>query len=348
MNAVRVLLLLFLGVALALGNPDDDWARIVLMDSGPTAKPANVEEARAFARNHFARHKMLLDDFLSKYPEDARAFDAKIRIAAILAASGKMDGKQTRVDDAMRMLQSLENEKSAPVEKRSEAGFRRVSLLLQSLQGQEIERRRDIVAAARNFQARYPGDRRVPRLLAEVATICDSDPDLKHKLLSDARRLSKEETLNRRIDDDLKRLSLLDTKPSVRFPTVQNGTFDLAAQSGRIVILIFWSSESAPSILWIEELRRAMAKLPADKISIATFSLDRDIKSVRERCADIGIANWPTGCDGLGWQSPLARAFGINALPTVFIFDQNGTLRSINARSSYESWIRRLLLTSSR
>jgi hypothetical protein len=40
---------------------------------------------------------------------------------------------------------------------------------------------------------------------------------------------------------------------------------------------------------------------------------------------------WPMAWDGKGWESPLARDFGINALPTVWLLDSHGKLRSLNA-----------------
>jgi len=113
---------------------------------------------------------------------------------------------------------------------------------------------------------------------------------------------------------------------------------------GRIVLLVFWSSDSLPSLLWIEGFRHALANLPADKLAIATVCLDQNKTSVPDVMEGLGISSWPTACDGEGWKSPLVRDFGINALPTVFLFDQKGTLRAINARNSYESWIRKLLV----
>jgi len=207
---MRFFVPLFLAAGLALAAPDDDWNAIVAMDAGPGAKPKNLQEARALAKAHLDQQEKLVSEFLEKNPTDPRSHEARMRLASLLAASGKMDGKQSQVDEAMRLLQMLEREKSAPAAVRAESGFRRVSLLMQSLQGQETERRRDLIAAARNFQARYPGDRRGPRLLVEVATVCDNAPALKRELLDEARRLSTEPALNQRIADDLKRLELLD------------------------------------------------------------------------------------------------------------------------------------------
>jgi peroxiredoxin len=243
----------------------------------------------------------------------------------------------------MRQLQALERDKSATLSQRAEAGFRRVSLLMQSLKGQESDRRRDLVAAARNYSIRYAGDRRAPRLLVEVATICDNDPALKRELLEEARQSSKEDALNRRIQDDLRRLGLVDKPLAVSFPTIQGGTFDIARQRGRIVVLVFWSAEAVPSLIWMEDFRRALVNLPAERIEVATVNLDKNPEKVSSFMKEVSLPDWPTACDGKGWGGAMVREFGINALPTVFLFDQKGILRAVNARNSYEPWIRKLI-----
>lgn len=327
----------------AFATPDTEWAAIVAMDAGPAKKPASRDEAVLLARAHFAKHKQLIDTFLAKYPSDPRAFDARLRLAAILAAAGKMDNMQVQIDESMRMLAALEKEQGAPAEKRADAGFRRVSLYLQSMIGRENEMRDSIVDSARNFVAKYPGDRRGPRLLVEVATVCDGDPALKRKLLTDARDLSHEEALNHRIADDLVRLNLLDKPLHLKFPSVQGGTFDTATLKGNVVVLVFWSVESPHSLMWMQTFRRAVAKLPKENLRIATISLDSDEKALLQRLKEFQMEDWPTNFDGKGWDNAIARPIGINSLPTVFVVDKSGVLRALNARDNYETWIRKLL-----
>lgn len=341
---MKTLILLLLAVAPVFAGVEEDWAVIVSMDAGPTRKPANIEEARGLAKVHFARHAALVEKFLKDNPGDARAFDARLRLAAIRAAVGKMEDKQSLVDESMRLLQALERDSAATPSQRAEAGFRRVSLLMQSLRGQESDRRRDLVAAARNFSIRHAGDRRAPRVLVEVATICDNDPPLKRRLLEEALEISKEESLNRRIGDDLRRLALLDKPLDLKFPTVQGGVFDIDKQRGRIVVLVFWSAEAAPSLIWMEDFRRALVNLPADRIAVATVSLDQNPERVAPFLKEVSLPDWPSACDGKGWSGELVRRLGINALPTVFILDQKGVLRAVNARNSYEPWIRKLIV----
>lgn len=340
---MRVLLLLFVALGCAFASADDDWALIVAMDAGPEQKPKNLKDARELAGIHFARHSKLIDKFLQENPGDPRVFEARLRLAGIRAAMGKMEEKQSLLDESMRLFQALERDKSASLSQRAEAGFRRISLLMQSLKGQEAERRRDLVAAARNYSIRYPGDRRAPRLLVEVATICDNDPSVKRELLEEAAQFSKEANLNRRIADDLRRLDLLGKKLSLKFSTLQHGVFDLAKQGGRVVVLVFWSSEAAPSLLWMDDFRRGLVNLPANKIEVVTVNLDKNPESVLPFMKDAAIPDWPTACDGLGWGGPHVRELGINAVPTVFLFDQQGVLRAINARNNFEAWIRKLI-----
>ena len=338
------LFLFFALVASLLASPDDDWNVIVAMDAGPPVKPTSAAEARVLGKSHFVKHQALIEDFLKKNPNDPRAFDARLRLAAILSATGKMEKKQSLVDEAMRMLQALEKDKSFPLDKRADAGFRRVSLYMQSLDSPENESRRDIVTAARNFQSRYPNDRRTPRLLVEVATVCDNAPDLKRELLNAALASSPDESLKRRIGDDLKRLALLGKPLALRLNTIQGRSIDTSNLSGRIVFLIFWAADSAPSLLWMQNFQLALANLPVDRFSIITISLDKDPALPMERLKDMGMSQWATSCDGKSWDGAIARQCGINSLPTVLLLDQSGVVRAINVRGSYESWIRKLLM----
>lgn len=327
----------------ARAGVEEDWAAIVALDSGPVKKPSSREEAQLLARTHFAKHQALIEKFLANYPGDPRAFDARLRLAAILAARGKMDNVQKEVDEAMRMLAALEKTPGLPAEKRADAGFRRVSLFMQSMIGRESEMRGSIIDSAKNFVAKYPADRRGPRLLAEVATICDNDPALKRDLLNEAKSLSKEEALNHRIADDLVRLNLLDKPFHLKFPTVQGGTFDTSAQKGNVVALVFWSAESPHSLMWMQSFRRTVDQLPKTNLRIATVSLDTNKSELARRMKEFQMESWPTNYDGRGWDSSVARPLGINALPTVFILDKEGILRAINARDNHDLWIRKLL-----
>lgn len=321
---------------------EEDWAAIVAMDAGPPKKPTTRDEARLFARTHFQRHRLAVEKFIAEYPSDPRVFDARLRRAALLAAEGKMDENPKKVDEAFALLTELENSPGIPREKLATAGFQRISLYLQSQKDSTDRMREAVVDSAKGFVAKYPGDRRGPRLLVEVATICDDAPNLKRQLLNDALRLTSEEPLKQRITDDLKRLDLLGRPFDRRLTTTRGTTLDLASLRGHVVVIIFWSADSPHSLLWLRNFRAAWEKLPKENLRIVTISLDTDSRLLAEKLAELP-ASWATHFDGKGWESPLARSLGINALPTVWILDKKGVLQTLNAQAGYETWIRQFL-----
>lgn len=341
----RFLALLILAVPAVTplrAGADEDWAVIVEMDAGPKKQPSSREEARALARAHFQSHRRAVESFLSTHPNDPRVFDARMRRAALLAAEGKMDENQKKVDEAFALLTELEKTPDISHEQRATAGFARLSLYFQSQRGSTDRMRTAIVDAARGYTAKYPGDRRGPRLLVEAATICDDAPNLKKQLLHEALRLTAEEALRQRISDDLKRLDLLGHPLDLDLTTPAGKAFRLSALRGNVVVLVFWSADSPHSLLWLRQFHAAWEKLPRDRVRVVLVCVDSDRKLVEERLSALP-ASWPVHYDGRGWESPLARRLGINALPSVWILDKHGVLQTLNAQAGYETWIRQLL-----
>lgn len=340
---MRFFPILFLGLALtALAGPDEDWQAVIALDAGPPGKPRSREEAQTMARRQFALQRQAVETFLARHPQDARVFDAKLKLAALIAAQGKLDNNQKVVDDALRLLAELEKTEGVSRDKLADAGFQRVCLYLQSQRESTDRMREAMILAARNYLAKYPGDRRGPRLLVEVASICDESPVEKRRLLEQALILTREDELKNRITDDLKRLEALGKPLAMKLPAIKGGEIDLEKLKGNVVVVIFWSAESPHSLLWMREFRRSWENLPKAGLKVVTISLDTDRAALEEKLAAVQ-ANWPTHFDGRGWEGPFVRSLGINALPTVWVVDKKGVLRTINARNNYETIIRQLL-----
>jgi thioredoxin family protein len=343
---MRLIAVCFLGILFASlhlhGGVEEDWGYIVSLDAGPKKKPVTRDEAALVARNHLLVQRKAIEQFLLRYPSDQRVFDARLSLARILAAEGKMANNQGQVDEALKLLGDLETSSDVSREKLAEAGFARASLSMQNQKDNGAQARESIIWSAQNFTAKYPGDRRGPRLLVEAATVCDEVPNQKRDLLEEALRLTDEEPLKRRIADDLRRLDLLGRPLELKMSSVSDGLIDLTKLRGDVVILIFWSADSPHSLLWLRDFRSSWETLPKDHLRVVTVSLDENRITFEGRFRELR-ANWPTHFDGLGWRGPIARSLGINSLPTVWIIDKKGILRSINVRSSYETWISQLL-----
>lgn len=341
MKNLTVCLFLALAAPTLSAGVNEDWAALLVLDKGPKKKPSSAAEAQLLARNHFLLHQRALEDFLRKYPSDPRAFDARLKLAAIWAAEGKMDGETSKVNRALRLLTELESSPTAPGEKRANAAFQKASLILQSTEGSSARRRETVVATAKNFWNKYPADRRGPRLLVEAATLCDDVPAEKRQLLEAALRETREEALKRRISDDLRRLDHLGRPLELDLQTADRKPFKLSSLRGKPTVLIFWAAESPHSLLWLRDFLRAYEQLPKNQFQVVLVSLDTKASDFTDRLRELKT-QWPAHFDGKGWESPVARQLGINALPSVWILDKKGVVRTINATSSYQTWLREL------
>lgn len=322
-------------------SADALWKKIVAMDGGPKTKAATSKEAAENTRSHLTQQINLLVEFQKNHPSDPRIFDAVMKEAGLTASLGTLVGDERLVDRALAKATALAKSKNLSAKQAADADFQRVTILFLKARGKENAMRESIVNASRNFHARFPGDPRGPRLLAEAATVCDATPKVKRELIQTALRDTKEPPLRMRLEDDLRQLDLVGQKVPFEFIATDGQPFSLQQVRGKVAVVIFWAADSPHSLFWLARFMQDAKKFPAGGVAIATVSLDTDRKRMEAMRKDLGITA-PTAFDGKGWESPLARKFGINGLPTVWIFDKEGRLRAANAKDDYARVIQRL------
>jgi len=322
-------------------NADTAWALVEKLDLGPPSQPKSRDEAVQLARQHFAQHRATIESFLVGYPDDPRSFDARIRLAGLMAAEGSMDEKPALVRQALQDLIALEKTPNIPSNQIADAAFRRISLQMQTLEGRESEQRDVVVTAVRNYANRFPSDKRSARLLVEASTICTGVPETMRSLLSQAQSLTSEPELIARIADDLRRLDRLGKPLDITISTMDGRRMALESLRGRVVALVFWSADSPHSVLWMQGFRNQLRKLPTSDVVFIGVSLDENREALDAMMQRLDIT-WPTHFDGNGWEGELVRSLGINAIPTLWLVDKRGILRSLNAREHFNTSLRLL------
>ena len=233
-------------------------------------------------------------------------------------------------------------EKTATPEQRAELEFARVTRLMRGAQKAPVAARTQLLSAARKFQAEFPGDRRVAALLVEVATLFDGQPRTKTALLTDAQALATDPGLKVRIADDLRRADLLGTSIKLNFTSVQGREVKIEEYLGRLVFVVFFADFSPPSTEALARLQKSLVALPKGSAAAIGVSLDPKRETLDAVLKSTGL-NWPVAFDGKSWEGELVRSFGINALPTVWLLDKQGKLRSLNALADTVEQARQLL-----
>ena len=317
--------------------------------SGPSSRPQDQQAAVSAAKSHLELQERALRDFVRAYPDDPHRYSARIRLAGVLAAKGRFLNQPALGVEAAKILSDLETNPATPAPVRADAAFAKVSQDMQERSNRTDAAGRDaLLREVRQFDSAYPGDRRTAGLLAEIGNLFDDAPEQKKALLDEGALRATDPALRDRIADDLRRIAMLNHPVAVHLQPWQGGPqIDLAAQHGRVVVLLFWASWSMPALHELAQLQRVAKEFAGQPVVFYTVSLDEDPKAL---AATIEAADlrWPVQCDGHGWKGELVRSLGINALPTVWVLDRAGNLLALNSRGDQTvALIRKALVPSS-
>ena len=319
------------------GTPAEDWAGITKLDAGPSEIPKNEQEAKSIAVAHNKLQEKRLRAFIEGNATSAHFFEAKLRLARTLSIHSRLLGEAEPAEVA-RILEELD-----PIAKgaqRAELDFARLSRSMRRFHGKRptADQRTALLESVRKFQRSYPADRRVAALLAEVSTLFEFDPATKKELVAAAEKLAVEPELKAQLADDRKRLSHLEKPVALRFKSIDGANFDIKDQRGKVTVVLFFATWSMPSLQGYADLAESIGQNAA--VKWVGISLDKEKEPLQEflRGQKTRIA---VGWDGKVWDSPFAQSLGINSLPTVWIFDQQGILRSLDGLEKIDTQIAR-------
>jgi thiol-disulfide isomerase/thioredoxin len=117
---------------------------------------------------------------------------------------------------------------------------------------------------------------------------------------------------------------------------------------GKVVVADFWATWRGPCVAEMPHMKELYARYHDKGVEFIGVSLDYSreeggLDKLKAFVAKNEIP-WPQYYQGHGWESEFSQRLGIEAIPTVFLIDQNGKLVSLNAGEKLETLINALLL----
>jgi thiol-disulfide isomerase/thioredoxin len=150
------------------------------------------------------------------------------------------------------------------------------------------------------------------------------------KGLSDDRLADLVEMLEGRI----RRLELLGGSMEVAGSTIQGQPFNLDTYKGKVVLVDFWATWCGPCRAELPHVKELYEAYHDKGFEVVGISLDSDRAQLEEFLQTEKIA-WVTLFDEKaesGWDNPIATKYGVNAIPTAILVNQQGKVVSLEAR----------------
>ena len=129
---------------------------------------------------------------------------------------------------------------------------------------------------------------------------------------------------------------------SFSFTDLSGQKVDTADMKGKVILVEFWATWCGPCVMSVPEVKYIYDKYHAKGLEIIGINLDTDRRQV-DAFLKLHKIPWPQYFDGKAWNTPLALKYGITGIPTMFLVDKKGILRSIDAHDQLQSQIAKLL-----
>lgn len=204
-----------------------------------------------------------------------------------------------------------------------------------------------VLRECRELARRHPDDADLASGFLGLTDIGPATPELRDRMLAVVTRdLDRQATapMAKHIAA-LKTRFRLEGRPLVLAgPTDGGQTFTTAAWKGKVVLVDFWATWCHPCMMEAPRTAQVYAHYHQAGLEVVGVSCDQSAEALAQFHARHPEMPWPQlfDAENPGWN-PLAARCGIDGIPTLFLIDRAGIVRSVSARYCMDTLIPQLL-----
>jgi len=210
------------------------------------------------------------------------------------------------------------------------------NLLASQIQLENVAVENEQVAYQKKFAREHNNSIFSVMLISEMVNRKDLSPTEASKILDDLSSDVAETQLAKDLTkalNGLKKTEIGGTAPNFEAPTPDGSMLSLNETLGKYTIVDFWASWCMPCRRENPNVVRVYQKYHDKGLNIISVSLDKENQKDRWlQAIEQDNMDWYHVSNLKFWKDPIAKEYGVRAIPETFLLDENGTIIDKNLR----------------
>ena len=285
-----------------------------------------------------------VDALLKRYPNTAYKDEALILKLDVYSGLAQADRRY--VQELLVLTDSIACEKPQG-RLASENAYYAIQAFVHGARLEDMPEERRLMGARERYEAfleDYPESHRSPIIAASLVRnlLAQGEVAEAEKWVKKLHEVYPDHMALRRAEGELRRVQAVG-KPFQLAHTFPDGaTLRTSEYRGKVIVIQFWSAWNDTIIARLPRLVKLHEEFAPQGLQLIGVNLDRD-RAQAESVVASNKMTWPQFFDSKGLDSELLVNLGIIRLPSYFVIDRNGVLRSVDDGSKLHDLVAELI-----